>query len=616
MRGSQKIVATVLMVLLGAAIYGIVLLGPRPTVVSTKLKAAPSTTLVDQTPLKTAQELAGTADTADEQALSREAIRLVDHELDLEFESARRNAEAHPPQLSEEAKGIEVRLEKAEALQKADQALADRLTAEAAKASGNAKAALNDRLDEAKARLESDEDEVDDATQDLTRAGGGRKQRIDQLAEEHKEASAEVDNAAQKYPSPLPDQFGLVHQYKQWSWLEQKQQKLTQARQAAENAAASLAAKHDALDAQIEAAKQASPDLAAHAKQAGAPGDEGAGKSRSHLESAAAVAKMKQIGSDQKDLPNLDRRADYEKQLAAVYATWSELVRARQFAVVRSVLIGAVIILGIALVGLFFNTWVEKLLGKTHLDMRQVLTLKATVRLAVQVVAVLLILLVILGPPNQLGTFLGLAGAGLTVALKDFIVGFLGWFVLMGKNGIRPGDWVEINDVTGEVIEIGLFHTVLMETGNWTDSGHPTGRRVTFTNSYAIEGHYFNFSTSGQWLWDELQLVLPAGDDPYPVIDAIQKSVVKETEATAKEAARELKSAAGNRDIGLFSSEPSINLKPVLGGIELSVRYITQANQRSQLRTRLNQAAVELLGKRNVKTAATPAATPTAAPGV
>jgi small-conductance mechanosensitive channel len=276
-------------------------------------------------------------------------------------------------------------------------------------------------------------------------------------------------------------------------------------------------------------------------------------------------------------------------------------------------LIGAVIVLGIALVGLFFNTWVEKLLGKTHLDLRQVLTLKATVRLAVQVVAVLLILLVIFGPPNQLGTFLGLAGAGLTVALKDFIVSFLGWFVLMRKNGIRLGDWVEINGVTGEVIEIGLFHTVLMETGNWTDSGHPTGRRVTFTNSYAIEGHYFNFSTSGQWLWDELQLVLPAGDDPYPVIDAIQKRVVKETEASAKEAARELKSAAGNRDIGSFSAEPSINLRPVLGGIELSVRYITQANQRSLLRTKLNQAAVELLGKRNVKTVSAQQPTPASA---
>jgi hypothetical protein len=28
------------------------------------------------------------------------------------------------------------------------------------------------------------------------------------------------------------------------------------------------------------------------------------------------------------------------------------------------------------------------------------------------------------------------------------------------------------------------------------------GRRVTFTNNFAVEGHYFNFSTSGQWLWD------------------------------------------------------------------------------------------------------------------
>ena len=128
-------------------------------------------------------------------------------------------------------------------------------------------------------------------------------------------------------------------------------------------------------------------------------------------------------------------------------------------------------------------------------------------------VGVLLALLVLIGPPGQLATYVGFAGAGLTVALKDFIVGFIGWFVLMGKNGIRLGDWVEINEVSGEVVELGPFHTVLLETGNWAESGHPTGRRVTFSNSFAIEGHYFNFSTAGQWLWDELQVVLPTGED-------------------------------------------------------------------------------------------------------
>src|SRR3954464_13845885 len=122
--------------------------------------------------------------------------------------------------------------------------------------------------------------------------------------------------------------------------------------------------------------------------------------------------------------------------------------------------------------------------------------------LAVQLAAAGLILLLIFGPPTQLSTIIGLATAGLTVVLKDFIVAFFGWFTLMGKNGIRVGDWVEINGVSGEVIEIGLLKTVLLELGNWTESGHPTGRKVAFSNSFAMDRHYFNFSTSGQWLWD------------------------------------------------------------------------------------------------------------------
>ena len=157
--------------------------------------------------------------------------------------------------------------------------------------------------------------------------------------------------------------------------------------------------------------------------------------------------------SEQKTLAGFGKRIDDQKQLAEVYAKWTDLVAAKQRTVVHRMLTGLAIILGILLVGIFFDSWLERLLGKTSLDRRQVETMRTVTRVAVQICAVLLILLVILGPPSQLGTILGLAGAGLTVALKDFIVGFLGWFVLMGKNGIRLGDWVEINGVTGEVVE-------------------------------------------------------------------------------------------------------------------------------------------------------------------
>jgi small-conductance mechanosensitive channel len=313
-------------------------------------------------------------------------------------------------------------------------------------------------------------------------------------------------------------------------------------------------------------------------------------------ESAALVKATKQRSAVAKAMASLDKRIGDQKQLAENYGKWIEAVAAKQRAVVHSALIGLAFILAILLIGVFFDSWLERLLGKTSLDRRQVETMRTVTRVSVQICAVIFILLVIFGPPGQLGTFLGLAGAGLTVALKDFIVGFIGWFVLMGKHGIRLGDWVEINGVTGEVVEIGPFHTVLLETGNWTDSGHPTGRRVTFTNSFAIEGHYFNFSTTGQWLWDELTVVLPSGKDPYPIVEAIRKKVEEETRASGQQAEQEWRSAASSRDMSGFSAVPAISVKPVLGGVEVAVRYITRANERFALRSKLNQEAVQLLG--------------------
>ena len=233
-------------------------------------------------------------------------------------------------------------------------------------------------------------------------------------------------------------------------------------------------------------------------------------------------------------------------------------------------------------------------------DHQRLLTLRSVARIATRTVGAIPILLILFGMPTQLATVVALAGAGLTVAMKDFIVGFFGWFVLMGKNGIRHGDWVEINGVSGEVVDIGLFHTVLLETGNWNDPGHPTGRRVTFVNSYAIEGHYFNFSTSGQWLWDEMVLAIPVNQDPYPVAQEIQKIVSKETEANTQVAEREWGNLSSVRGATSMTAGPAISVRPAGTGFEIAVRYVTRANERHQQRSNLYQAIVELLRRKNI----------------
>jgi small-conductance mechanosensitive channel len=608
MKTFHKIAGAFLALLLIAVAYGIFHTRTTIPAVPTNSTAAEGnaktpTTLpqvVDQTPLKIAQQLAPLATLPGERQLAEESIRLTDHEVDIAFTSALRDAALHPPALSAEAKEIQARMQKAEHALTATQAQITQLDAAAAKANGDQKDDLEDQLDIANAQVELDQDEVDDAKQDLIRAGGDPQDRIQAMVKEHEASTKATETALAAATTPVEER-GLVHRATQWWALHKKQMLLWRAKAATANTIGTLSARHDALDKELQTEKS----------KAGASADGSALSPAARLawsdnDADSIINATKDRAARQKKLAGLDKRIDDEKELDGLYDKWIELVQAEQRSVLNRSLKGIAIILGILLLGLFFDQWAASLLARTKLDRRQVETLRGVTRVSLQVVGVLFILLVIFGPPPNLGTFLGLAGAGLTVALKDFIVGFLGWFVLMGKNGIRLGDWVEINGVTGEVVELGMFHTVLLETGNWTDSGHPTGRRVTFTNSYAIEGHYFNFSTSGQWLWDELTVVLPAGHDPYPIVEAVKKKVVEATAESGQKAEREWKGAAKSADMSSLSAEPAINVRPAIGGTEIAVRYITNAHDRGQMRAKLNQVLVDLLGAKEPLPAVTP----------
>ncbi len=530
---------------------------------------------------------------ADELPLAQEALRLGDREMDLAFAAGVRQAQDQPETLTAEAKESQTRLQYSENSLDRDNARVAQLTAAVTKATGAEADRLDTELQRAKVQVELDQDDVDNAKQELALAGGDTQGRIDELMREHDAASRIADSTTVNAATP-PEVDGLVHHYIQWSALRDKASELRQAKQDAESAAVAFNTQRDALASILKTQKQDSAGTPGKGS-APPPGASSAASGRGNSDDFVSAARRR--STIVKELTNLNERVENQKRLADTYRRWIDVVAAKQRSVVHSGLSGAAVIVAILLIGIFFNSWLKSLLSRVGLDPRQADTLHAVVRTAVQIVAVGLILLVIFGPPGQLGTFLGLAGAGLTVALKDFIVGFIGWFVLMGRNGIRLGDWVEINGVTGEVVELGMFHTVLLETGNWTDSGHPTGRRVTFTNSFAIEGHYFNFSTSGQWLWDELKLVLASDQNPYPIVGAIQKTVLEATAESAGQAEKEWQHAAYSRDMSTLSAAPAVNVRPVAGGVEIAVRYITRASERYQMRSKLYEAAMKLISK-------------------
>lgn len=615
MKARHWITAIVLLLLLATATVGLLLTRELPAAndetATTSRKPfsrkapAPKAYGVDQRPLETARKMAALAATPEEQALAHQAEKLGDHEVDLTFLDALRTAQMNPPPLSPEARQIADRKGKAEQTLKDDQDSIAALTRKLASAPQSQKDNLQDQIDVAKAQMDLDQDEVDDAAEELEQAGGDPQAKIKRLQEQHEAGDhnpttvgSSVDPHEQDYQTHT-----LLSVVRAWRALRAKRFQLLQALQETNDKQAYLAKRHAELAAQVEKDKenrQAAKEQARGFTQA----SKAANPDDSKTSAKSALDALKQYTLDQKNLADRGRRLQDEQDLAEVYTNWIVLVQNRERIALHHIIESTLWILLVLLAVYLADRLIERLFTGIAAENKRIDTLRAVVKFAAQAVGVIAILFIVLGMPTQTTTVLGLAGAGLTVAMKDFIVAFFGWFVLMGRNGIRVGDWVEINGVGGEVVEVGLLKTVVLETGSWTDAGHPTGRRVSFVNSFAIEGHFFNFTTSGQWMWDELKVLIPPSQDPYPIIDGIQKLIEKETAANASKAEAEWQQAAARYRVKALSATAGINVVPTAAGIEVRVRYITRVFERYDARKRLYEAVVQLMhGKHDAVTA-------------
>lgn len=567
--------------------------GSQPTV-----QAKPQTSdLVDQQPLITAQRLAALATAPQEQGYAQNALRLADHEVDLAFAAALHQASEHAAPIPPAARPILARVRALEDRVKAEQKDVSRLKLLAEKADDSHRLAIEEQLQLVTATLEVDQEDQEAASQELIRAGGDPKNKIQQLMDQHEALGHEQPGAngiaaptnAKPAPAQEPELRIFIVQLRGFRQVGAKEAELATAREELQTRQIELTREHQLLDEQMRETKPEEPD--AHAPSEVTPHASTAAQPAS----SEVIAKLKETAGERKHLADLDKRASDLQQLDALYSQWDAFTKNKKREYLKRLIEGGVWISVLLLLVLFGGPLVRFLMARLAPQSRLQHTIRVIARVAIQVVGVCLILLVVFGPPSQLATVVALAGAGLTVALKDFIVGFFGWFILMGRNGIRPGDWVEINGIGGEVVEVGLLHTVILETGDWADAGHPTGRKVTFVNSFAIEGHYFNFSTAGQWLWDEVEVPIPAGVDPYPIAEAVHKTVVAETEANMRLAEQEWQRAVPGHVGRTFSPVPAIMVRPTSQGVTVLVRYITRANQRHEVRSRLFRRIVELL---------------------
>ena len=537
--------------------------------------------LVDVSPWQTAQTLAGLAVTAEEKEYAQQAERLADHSVDQAFAAALReaNLKTQQPKLTGNALALSQKVEQLQQFVAQDQEAVNKLTA----AAKNTKPAANADADDsdlgiAKAQLQLDSDQLDDLTAALQRAEGDEAAEIKAELEAHEASMKSYDSQGQQPAEAAVVSVArngtLASRIGAWFRQNSRGQLLKQAQQQADAKANEISAKRNALQAELNS-------LAASPVFAG--------------DSAGRLALIRARSARRQLLSIYGDRIQTEQRLSSVYGKWAQQVQQQHGILLHLIVDSCAWVLAILLGMVLADALIRHLMKFPVLDARSRHTLRAVLELSANVVGLGCILIVVFGPPRQIGTIVGLGTAALTIVLQDFLLAFLGWFVLIGRRGIQAGDRVEIDGTGGVVTEIGLMTTSLLETGPLGEQSHPTGRQIRLLNGYAIRGKYFNFSTAGQWMWDQFEVTIPEMLDRGEMLKKILETMETETADDARQAEQEWSRSARGARIGDLNAAPSVNLQPSTDGRRVQVRYVTRASELSETRARLYRRVADLL---------------------
>jgi small-conductance mechanosensitive channel len=198
---------------------------------------------------------------------------------------------------------------------------------------------------------------------------------------------------------------------------------------------------------------------------------------------------------------------------------------------------------------------------------------------------------------SSFATFAGLITAGLAVAMQSVLVSIVGYFFLIGKYGVRVGDRVQIGNVTGEVIDLGLVRMHLMELSSQGPLG-ATGRVVAYANSIVFQpsGGLFKQIPGVNFAWHETTLTLPAGCDYVAVKDKLMAAVVDVVKEYHEEIVRQTKQiekTTASSSVG--GAKPQVQLHFSAAGVEALVRYPVQLQHEAEIDERVSKELMKVI---------------------
>ena len=180
----------------------------------------------------------------------------------------------------------------------------------------------------------------------------------------------------------------------------------------------------------------------------------------------------------------------------------------------------------------------------------------------------------------SLSTFLGLASAGLAVAMHDTIANIAGFFFIEARKPFRVGDRIELDSYKGDVVDIRLFEFSIVEVGNWVDADQSTGRIVHIPNSLVMKMPLSNYHIGFEYIWNEVPVLITFESDWKKAKNLLKNIAKNNAEHLSQGAQAQIRRAAKKYLIVAGVLTPTVYTTVKDSGVMLTIRYIVDPRQR------------------------------------
>ncbi|MBU0943955.1 MAG: mechanosensitive ion channel family protein [Proteobacteria bacterium] len=213
--------------------------------------------------------------------------------------------------------------------------------------------------------------------------------------------------------------------------------------------------------------------------------------------------------------------------------------------------------------------------------------LRKLVSFAGYVLAIFLLSIVYSDKLAGLTVFFGVAGAGVAFALQEVIASAAGWITMSFGSFYKVGDRVQLGGIKGDVIDIGVLRSTLMECGGWINGDQYNGRVVRVANSFIFKEPVYNYSADFPFLWDEITIPIRYGSNYEMARKEFQQILDHVTGEHARHLKGEWRKMTDKYMLENVRLEPMVTLNMKENWAEYTLRYVVDYKQRRSTKDKI-----------------------------